>query len=164
MGPGFLAYQNLFADTSSSHLQSFALSSAVAPSRSVVLLIVPTAYWVTLAAAETATGRGVHHAAAIRDSGDRAGVRPHPALQPAAIAAHRTYASSRTRVCVYAALSFPYMYRSVDTGLRAMDVRLYRGCPKPGCGLATILFRVIFPNLRVALLSRRISDLRHCHR
>jgi len=57
-------------------------------------------------------------------------------------------------VCVYAALSFPYMFRSVDNGLRAMDVRsLTEAAQSLGAGWTTILFQVIFPNLRVALLS-----------
>jgi putative spermidine/putrescine transport system permease protein len=66
-----------------------------------------------------------------------------------------TYDSSRILlVCVYAALSFPYMFRAVDNGLRAMDVRsLTEAALSLGAGWPTILFRVIFPNLRVALLS-----------
>jgi putative spermidine/putrescine transport system permease protein len=66
-----------------------------------------------------------------------------------------TYGSSRVLlVCVYAALSFPYMFRSVDNGLRAMDVRaLTEAAQSLGANWTTILLRVIFPNLRVALLS-----------
>jgi putative spermidine/putrescine transport system permease protein len=46
------------------------------------------------------------------------------------------------------------MYRSVDNGLRAMDVRsLTEAAQSLGAGWPTILRRVIFPNLRVALLS-----------
>ena len=57
-------------------------------------------------------------------------------------------------ICAYAALSFPYMYRSVDNGLRAMDVRtLTEAAQSLGASWATILRKVIFPNLRVALLS-----------
>ena len=66
-----------------------------------------------------------------------------------------TYDSSRVLlVCAYAALSFPYMFRSVDNGLRAMDVRsLTEAAQSLGAGWPTILRRVIFPNLRVAVLS-----------
>jgi putative spermidine/putrescine transport system permease protein len=66
-----------------------------------------------------------------------------------------TYDSSRILlVCVYAALSFPYMFRAVDNGLRAIDVRsLTETAQSLGAGWTTILFQVIFPNLRVALLS-----------
>lgn len=54
----------------------------------------------------------------------------------------------------YVVLSLPYMYRSVDTGLRAIDVRtLTEAALSLGAGWRTIIFRVIFPNLRVAILS-----------
>jgi putative spermidine/putrescine transport system permease protein len=54
----------------------------------------------------------------------------------------------------YTVLSFPYMYRAVDTGLRSMDVRsLTEAAQSLGAGWTTILLQVIFPNLRVALLS-----------
>jgi putative spermidine/putrescine transport system permease protein len=46
------------------------------------------------------------------------------------------------------------MYRAVDTGLAAIDVRtLTEAAQSLGAGWGTILFRVIFPNLRGALLS-----------
>jgi putative spermidine/putrescine transport system permease protein len=46
------------------------------------------------------------------------------------------------------------MYRAVDTGLRSIDIRtLTEAAQSLGAGWPTILFRVIFPNLRAALLS-----------
>ncbi len=54
----------------------------------------------------------------------------------------------------YTVLSMPYMYRSVDTGLRSIDVRtLTEAAQSLGAGWGTILFRVILPNIRVAILS-----------
>lgn len=54
----------------------------------------------------------------------------------------------------YVVLSLPYMFRAVDTGLRAIDVRtLTEAAQSLGAGWFTILFRIILPNLRVALLS-----------
>ncbi len=54
----------------------------------------------------------------------------------------------------YIILSLPYMFRAVDTGLRAIDVRtLTEAALSMGAGWSTILLRVIFPNLRVAILS-----------
>lgn len=54
----------------------------------------------------------------------------------------------------YLVLSLPYMYRAVDNGLRAMDVRsLTEAAQSLGAGWPTIFFRVILPNLRTALLS-----------
>jgi putative spermidine/putrescine transport system permease protein len=57
-------------------------------------------------------------------------------------------------VAGYVVLSLPYTYRAVDNGLRAMDVRtLTEAAQSLGASWPTILFRVIFPNLRTALLS-----------
>lgn len=57
-------------------------------------------------------------------------------------------------VAAYVVLSLPYMYRAVDTGLRAIDVRsLTEASQSLGASWFTILVRVIFPNLRVAILS-----------
>jgi putative spermidine/putrescine transport system permease protein len=54
----------------------------------------------------------------------------------------------------YVVLSFPYMFRSVDSGLRAIDVRtLTEAALSMGAGWGTIISKVIFPNLRVAILS-----------
>jgi len=57
-------------------------------------------------------------------------------------------------VAAYTVLSLPYMYRAVDTGLRAIDVRsLTEASQSLGAGWLTILWRVIFPNVRVSILS-----------
>ena len=57
-------------------------------------------------------------------------------------------------VAAYTVLSFPYMYRAVDTGLQATDIRsLTEAAQSLGAGWTRIILRVILPNLRVALLS-----------
>ena len=62
--------------------------------------------------------------------------------------------SSFLLVAAYVVLSFPYMYRAVDVGLRAIDVRsLTEAAQSLGAGWPRIIVRVILPNLRVALLS-----------
>src|SRR5258706_8241711 len=54
----------------------------------------------------------------------------------------------------YVTLALPYMYRAVDTGLRAIDVRtLTEAAESLGASWPTIMFKVIFPNVRVAVLS-----------
>jgi putative spermidine/putrescine transport system permease protein len=54
----------------------------------------------------------------------------------------------------YVALALPYMYRAVDTGLRTIDVQtLTEAANILGANTATILVRVIFPNIIVAALS-----------
>jgi putative spermidine/putrescine transport system permease protein len=57
-------------------------------------------------------------------------------------------------VAAYVVLSFPYMYRAVDSGLQAIDIRtLTEAAQSMGAGWGRILWAVILPNLRVALLS-----------
>lgn len=57
-------------------------------------------------------------------------------------------------VAGYTVLSMPYMYSAIDTGLRAIDVRtLTEAGQSLGAGWGTILFRIILPNIRVAILS-----------
>ena len=54
----------------------------------------------------------------------------------------------------YVTLALPYMYRAVETGLRSIDVRtLTEAAENLGAKWYTILFRVILPNVRVAILS-----------
>lgn len=120
-----------------------------------LLIVVPTAYWVTLRLPkirpiiEFITLLPFVIPAVVLVFGlIRLYSRP-PFLWTA------TYDSSRILlICVYAALSFPYMFRAVDNGLRAMDVRtLTEAAQSLGASWTTILLQVIFPNLRVALLS-----------
>jgi putative spermidine/putrescine transport system permease protein len=57
-------------------------------------------------------------------------------------------------VCSYVTLALPYLYRSVDTGLRAIDVRtLTEAAESLGAGWSTILCQVILPNIRSSILS-----------
>lgn len=56
--------------------------------------------------------------------------------------------------CAYVTLALPYMYRAVDTGLRAIDIRtLTEAAQSLGSSWPRILFQVILPNVRVAVLS-----------
>jgi len=152
---GLEAYRRLFAD--SNFLPSFSESivNAIAAILICLLLIVPTAYWVTLRlpklrpVVEFITFLPFVIPAVVLVFGlIRLYSRP-PLLLTA------TYDSSRILlVCVYAALSFPYMFRAVDNGLRAIDVRsLTEAGQSLGSGTLRILWSVIFPNLRVAILS-----------
>lgn len=54
----------------------------------------------------------------------------------------------------YSVLALPYMYRAVDTGLRAIDIAtLTEAAQSLGAGWITIMARVILPNVLVAVLS-----------
>ncbi len=64
------------------------------------------------------------------------------------------FGSNVLLVAAYVVLSFPYMYRAVDVGLRSIDVRsLTEASQSLGAGWFRILWQVILPNLRVSLLS-----------
>jgi putative spermidine/putrescine transport system permease protein len=57
-------------------------------------------------------------------------------------------------MCGYVVLALPYMYRAIDTGLRAIDVTtLTEAAQILGAGWITILARIILPNVAVAVLS-----------
>lgn len=67
---------------------------------------------------------------------------------------HTNTGSDALLVAAYVILSFPYMYRAVDTGLRSIDVQsLTEASQSLGAGWFRIFWQVILPNLRVALLS-----------
>jgi putative spermidine/putrescine transport system permease protein len=54
----------------------------------------------------------------------------------------------------YTTLALPYMYRAVDTGLRAIDVRtLTEAAQILGAGWIAIIWRIILPNALIAVLS-----------
>jgi putative spermidine/putrescine transport system permease protein len=57
----------------------------------------------------------------------------------------------------YVVLSMPFAYRSIDAGLRALDLKtLTEAAGSLGAGWVTTLWRVILPNLTTALLSATV--------
>ncbi|MBE1487352.1 ABC transporter permease [Plantactinospora soyae] len=62
--------------------------------------------------------------------------------------------SSLTLTFAYTILVLPYAYRSVDAGLSAIDVRtLAEAARSLGAGWTTVIWRVVLPNIRSAVLS-----------
>lgn len=60
----------------------------------------------------------------------------------------------------YAVLAMPFMYRSLDAGLRAIDLAtLVDASRSLGGGFLTTLLRVLVPNLRLAIVSGSILTL-----
>ncbi len=54
----------------------------------------------------------------------------------------------------YVILVLPYAYRSLDTGLRAIDVKtLSEAARSLGASWAKVMWRIVLPNLRTAVLS-----------
>ncbi len=63
-------------------------------------------------------------------------------------------------VAAYVILALPYLYRSLDAGLQAIDVHtLTEAAQSLGAGWTTILARIILPNLQVAVLSSAFLTL-----
>ena len=57
-------------------------------------------------------------------------------------------------VFVYVILALPFSYRSLDAGMRAIDLHtLTEAAQSLGAGWLTVLLRVILPNMRFAMLS-----------
>jgi putative spermidine/putrescine transport system permease protein len=149
------AYANVFRDPRFFETFTFSLEMAVLTIIVSVLLILPTAYWVQLRLPRL---RPVMEFITLL-----------PFVVPAIVLVFGlikiysrpplllTNSAATTNVLLiggYVVLSFPYMYRAIDTGLRAIDVRtLTEAAQSLGASWPTILFRVILPNVRVALLS-----------
>ena len=62
--------------------------------------------------------------------------------------------STLTLTFAYTVLVLPYAYRALDAGLSAIDVRtLAEAARSLGAGWATVIWRVVLPNIRSAVLS-----------
>jgi putative spermidine/putrescine transport system permease protein len=150
-----LAYRQVLADERFYVGLGYSFAVGVITIILSLLIIVPTAYWVRLRAPR------------LRPLVEFVTLMPF-VVPPIVLVFGliRTYAgppflllatnvgSDAVLVAAYVILSFPYMYRAVDTGLGAIDVRsLTEASQSLGAGWTRILWRVIFPNLRTALLS-----------
>ncbi|MBC8129945.1 MAG: ABC transporter permease subunit [Rhizobiaceae bacterium] len=152
----FEAYRVVLADANFQASFLFSIATALATILVGILLVVPTAYWVRLRLP---------------------GLRPAmefmtllPLVIPAIVIVFgyiRMYGSSSylpftgsttgtniLLVCGYVVLALPYMYRAVDTGLGAIDIRtLTEAAESFGASRRTIILKVILPNVRAAVLS-----------
>lgn len=161
----FKAYQRAFEDND--FWETFIFSNVLALATIIVsiILIVPTAYWIRLRLPEAR--RAVEF------------ITLMPFVVPAIILVFgliRIYSSpvtvpftdlqlmqpltnfkAGTNVLIvagYMVLAMPYMYRSVDTGMRTVDIRtLTEAAQSLGANWFTIITRIILPNIRAALLS-----------
>ncbi len=150
-----LAYQNVLSDSQFRDSFTFSVLMALATIVVGILLVVPTAYWVQLRLPRL---RPVVEFVTLMPFVVPAVVLVFGLLRIySAPPLSLTSSAMTTNVLLmfgYVVLALPYIYRSVDTGLRAIDVRtLTEAAQSLGAGWFTVLFRVIFPNLRVALLS-----------
>jgi putative spermidine/putrescine transport system permease protein len=151
----FAAYEVVLRDPKFAATFSYSFIMALWTILASTLLIVPTAYWVHLKLpqlrplVELVTLLVFVVPAIVLVFGLlRIYSRPPLALTNSDLGADILL------VAGYVCLSFPYMYRAVDTGLRAIDVRtLTEAAQSLGANWLTILLRVVLPNLRVAVLS-----------
>jgi putative spermidine/putrescine transport system permease protein len=157
----FLAYQNVFKDHNFWSTIGFSLEIAVFTIIVSILLVVPTAYWIRLRLPQL---RGMLEFISML-----------PFVVPAIVLVFgliRVFSGAPffltntflgtdvLLVAAYVVLALPYVFRSIDTGLAAIDVRsLTEAAQSLGANWGTILFKIIFPNLRVAILSSAFLTL-----
>lgn len=114
-------------------------------------LILPTAVWVQL---RLPSARGLVETLTVLPY-----VVPPIALVVGVVGAYKDtapwfFTSRWVLIPFYAVLAMPFTYRSLDAGLRAIDLRtLVDASRSLGAGWGTTLLRVLVPNLRVALLT-----------
>ncbi|MBW9062548.1 ABC transporter permease [Rhizobium herbae] len=152
----FDAYRSVFADVQFRESFSYSIVMAILTIVFGVLLVVPTAYWVRLRLPQ---------------------MRPFvefitlmPLVIPAIVIVFgylRLYNSSSfipftgsargtdlLLMFSFMTLSLPYMYRSVDTAMRTIDVAtLTEAAQSLGASWPTIMFKCIFPNVMSGVLS-----------
>ena len=150
------AYQSVFSDMQFRETFGFSMLMAIFTIIFGMLLVVPTAYWVRLRLPQF---RPVIEFITLM-----------PLVIPAIVIVFgylRLYNSSSwlpftgstqgtniLLVLSYITLSLPYMYRSVDTAMRMIDVRtLTEAAEILGAKWTTIMFRCIFPNVMSGVLS-----------
>jgi putative spermidine/putrescine transport system permease protein len=152
----FDAYRSVFADFNFIYAFGFSMMMALLTIIFGMLLVVPTAYWVRLRLPQI---RPVIEFVTLM-----------PLVIPAIVIVFgylRLYNSSSVLpmtnyalttnillLCSYIVLSLPYMYRSVDTAMRTIDVgTLTEAAESLGAKWTTIMFRCIFPNVMSGVLS-----------
>lgn len=153
----FKAYTNTFSDPAFWSSLGYSAFCAVVTILGSVVLIVPTAYWVRLKVprmrpiieALTLLPFVVPPVVLVFGLVTLYGGGPPLRLPLTSTDAGSTF----LLVAAYVVLSLPYMYRSVDTGLRAIDIRtLTEAAQSLGAGWPTIIVRVILPNVRLSVL------------
>ncbi|MDO9414612.1 ABC transporter permease [Pararhizobium sp.] len=152
----FDAYRSVFSDGQFRESFSYSIVMALLTILFGVLLVVPTAYWVRLRLPQM---RPVIEFITLM-----------PLVIPAIVIVFgylRLYNSSSyipftgsargtdaLLMFSFMTLSLPYMYRSVDTAMRTIDVgTLTEAAQSLGASWPTIMFRCIFPNVMSGVLS-----------
>lgn len=148
-----IAYQSLVNAPEFGSSFLFSLRTALFVAITSTLLVVPTAYWVRL---KLPRWRTIIEFLTLMPF-----VIPTVVLAFGLLRAYNRTPLTDSRdglyiivLGAYVVLSIAYMYRTVDTGLGAINVRvLTEAAQSLGAGWFTILVRVIFPNVFVSVLN-----------
>ena len=157
----FVSYVNVFKDPSFWKTIEFSLIIGIFTIIVSIILVVPTAYWIRLRLPQL---RGMVEFISMLPF-----VVPAIVLVFGAIRAfsgapfyltNTFFGTYILLVAMYVVLALPFVFRAIDTGLAAIDVRaLTEAAQSLGASWATILFKVIFPNLRVAIINSTFITL-----
>jgi len=153
--PPWFGYQSSLQDPAFASSLFFSFVMAVVTIVASIALLLPTAYWVRLRVPRL---RPIVEFITLVPF-----VMPPIVLvfgliriysRPPLPLTHTETGSNVLLVAGYVVLSLPYMYRAIDTGLAAIDIRtLTEAAQSLGAGWPTIVVRVILPNVRVAIVS-----------
>ena len=159
------AYQRAFEDNDFWETFIYSNVLAVATILVSIILVVPTAYWIRLRVPEArrlvefitlmpfVVPAIILVFGLIRIYSSPVNV-PFTNLQLMQPLTNFKMGTNILIVAGYMVLAMPYMYRSVDTGMRTVDIRtLTEAAQSLGASWYVIITRVILPNIRSALLS-----------
>jgi len=161
----FKAYTTAFADKAFLETFSYSVMLAIATIIVSIILIVPTTYWIRLRLPEA---RRIVELITLLPFAIPAIILVFGLIRVYSAAlqipftditlikplTNFKFGTNILIVAGYVVLALPYMYRSVDTGMRTVDVRtLTEAAQSLGASWSTIILRVILPNIRTALLS-----------
>ena len=162
---GFKAYQSAFGDIGFWKSFGYSMVLAVLTIIASIALVVPTAYWIRLRLPEarrlvefiTLLPFVIPVIVLVFGMIRLYSTPVHLPYTEIDILPPLTNSTLGTNVLMiggYMVLGLPYIYRSIDTGLRSADVRtLTEAAQSLGAGWYAIIARVILPNIRAALLS-----------
>ena len=147
----FIAYAHVFSDPQFLRTFTFSLEMALLTIVAGLALMIPTALWVHL---RLPRARALIEVLALLPFVIPPIVLVFGLIRMYSRPPFALVTSPVLLVAGYVVLSFPYVFRAVDAGLRAIDLRLLTDAAQSlGARWGTILFRVVFPNIRASLLS-----------
>lgn len=162
---GFKAYGSAFGDIDFWKSFGYSMFLAVLTIIASIVLVVPTAYWIRLRLPQArrivefitllpfvipviVLVFGMIRLYSTPMHLPLTGIDIMPPLT------NSVFGTNVLMIAGYMVLGLPYMYRSIDTGLRSADIRtLTEAAQSLGANWYAIIVRVILPNIRSALLS-----------